>query len=75
MQQINSRTPMSKYDFNKVAKQLYWNHTAYFLMHILLHTFKTPFPKYTYGGLLLYNIIKRLIYLNIENQNPVKHLR
>ena len=28
MQQIYRRTPMSKCDFNKVAKQLYWNRTS-----------------------------------------------
>ena len=28
MQQIYGKTPMSKWDFNKVAKQLYWNHTS-----------------------------------------------
>ena len=28
MQQIYRRTPMLKYDFNKLAKQLYWNHTS-----------------------------------------------
>ena len=28
MQQIYRRTPMSKCDFNKVAKQLYWNLTS-----------------------------------------------
>ena len=28
MQQIYRRTPMSKYDFNKVALQLYWNSTV-----------------------------------------------
>ena len=27
LQQIHWRTPMPKCDFNKVAKQLYWNHT------------------------------------------------
>ena len=27
MKQIYRRTPMSKCDFNKVAKQIYWNHT------------------------------------------------
>ena len=25
MQQFHKKTPMQKYDFNKVAKQLYWN--------------------------------------------------
>ena len=28
MQQMYRRTPMPKCDFNKVAKQLYWNHTS-----------------------------------------------
>ena len=28
MQQIYRRTPMSKCDFNKVSKQLCWNHTS-----------------------------------------------
>ena len=28
MQQIYRRTPMPKWDFNKVAKQLYWSHTS-----------------------------------------------
>ena len=28
MQQICRRTPMPKSDFNKFAKQLYWNHTS-----------------------------------------------
>ena len=28
MQQIYRRTPMPKCDFNKVAKQLYWNHSS-----------------------------------------------
>ena len=28
MKQIYDKTPMSKSDFNKVAKQLYWNHTS-----------------------------------------------
>ena len=56
MQQIYRRTPMSKYDFNKVALQLYWNRTsawvfsckiaAYFQstsgrLHLKLHDAKT----------------------------------
>ena len=28
LQQIYRRTPMPKYDFTKVVKQLYWNHTS-----------------------------------------------
>ena len=28
MQQIYTRTPMPKSDFNKVVKQLYWNRTS-----------------------------------------------
>ena len=31
MQTIYRRTPMLKCDFNKVAKQLYWNHTSAWL--------------------------------------------
>ena len=46
MQQIYWRTPMPKCDFNKVAKQLYWNHTLQlYWNHTLLHTFRTPFIK------------------------------
>ena len=39
-------TTMPKWDFSKVAKHLYWN-------HILVHIFRTPFPKSTSGGLLV----------------------
>ena len=42
MQQIYRRTLMLKYDFNKVAKQLYWNHTS------------ASFHKNTTGRMLLY---------------------
>ena len=28
MQQIYKRTPITKFDFNNVALQLYWNHTS-----------------------------------------------
>ena len=40
MQQIYTRTPMPKYHFNKVAKQLYWNHTSawVFSEHLFLRT-------------------------------------
>ena len=49
MQHIYRRTPMPKYDFNKVSKQLwYWCSPAN-----LLHIFSAPFPKNTYEGLLL----------------------
>ena len=39
MQQICRRTPMPKRDFNEVAKKM--------------HTFRTPLPKNTSGGLFL----------------------
>ena len=53
MQQIYRRTPMSKYDFNKVAKQL-----EIPLRHgcspvNLLHVFRTTFSRNTSGWLLL----------------------
>ena len=54
MQQSYGRTPMPKCDFNKVAKQLYWNHTSHECSPInLLYIFRTPFAKNTYGYLLL----------------------
>ena len=33
MQQIYRSTPISKCDFNKVTKQLYWNHTSAWAIH------------------------------------------
>ena len=49
MQQIYRRTPMPKYDFNKVILQLYWNRTSAWVFHM----FRTHFYKNTYGELLL----------------------
>ena len=46
MQQIYWRAPIPKCDFNKVAK--HWCSPVN-----LLHIFRTPFRKNTYGGLLL----------------------
>ena len=58
--QIYKRTTMSKCGFNKVARQLYWNHTSAGCSPVnLLHIFKTLFPKNTSGGLLLW-----IAYLN-----------
>ena len=53
MQQIYRRTAMPKCDFNKVALQLYWNHTSAWSSVYLLHIFRTTFPKNTSGGVLL----------------------
>ena len=54
MQQIYRRKPMPKCDFKKVASQL----IEISLWHgcspvILLHMFRTPFPRNTSGWLLL----------------------
>ena len=38
---------MPKYDFNKVALQLYWNHTSALMFSWMLHIFRTTFPKNT----------------------------
>ena len=55
MPQIYRRTHMLKCDFNKVEKQLYWNHTSTWVFPVnLLHNFKAPFLKNTSGRLLLY---------------------
>ena len=54
MQQIYKRTPMPKCDFNKVAKQLYWNHTLAWVFSCKFGAiFRTPFTKNTAGRLLL----------------------
>ena len=56
MQQLYRRTPMTKCDFKKVAKNSFIEIT---LQHgcspvNLLHIFRTHFPKNTSQGLLLY---------------------
>ena len=65
IQQIYKRTPMPKCDFNKVTLQLYWNHISAWGNFIeitfqhgcspvnLLHIFRRPFSKNTFGWLLL----------------------
>ena len=50
MQQIYRRTPKPKCDFNKVAKQIYWNHTSAWVFSC---KFRTPSPKNTSGWLHL----------------------
>ena len=54
MQQIYKRTPMTKCDFNKVAKSLYWNRTSAWVSPVNLPPiFRTPFPRNTSGWLRL----------------------
>ena len=48
VQQIYRGTPLPMYDFNNVAKQLYWNR-----IEIASHTFRTSFPNNTSGAILL----------------------
>ena len=47
---------MPKYDFNKVALQLYSNHTSAWLFSckFAAHIFRTSFPRNTSRWLLLY---------------------
>ena len=53
MQQIYRRTPMPMCDFNKVAMQLYWNHTSVWVFsYKFAACFRTPLPKNTSGRLL-----------------------
>ena len=47
---------MSKCDFNKAARQRYWNRTS---SVNLLHILRAPFPKNTSGGLLLYLLVQK----------------
>ena len=52
MQQIYRRTPMLTCDFNKVPKQIALRHGCSPVN--LLHNFRIPSPRNTYGWLLLY---------------------
>ena len=52
--QVYRRTAMPKCGFNKVAKQLYWNHTRHGCSPVnLLHISRATFYKSIYGGLLV----------------------
>ena len=54
IQQIYRTTPMSKFDFDKVALQLYWNSLQNGCSPVnILHNFRTLLSKNTSGGLLL----------------------
>ena len=65
---------MPKYDFNKVAKQLYWNHTsAWVFSGKFVLVFRMPFYKNASGGLLLTEIL--LAKLNGDNLIPINSSR
>ena len=56
LQQIFRRPPMPKlqHTVKEIAKQFYWNHSLVWVFFVnVLHIFRTPFPKNTFGGLLL----------------------
>ena len=54
MHQSYGRTPMQKSYFNKVTRQLYWNHTLAWDSPVnMLHIFRTHFPYKTSGELIL----------------------
>ena len=58
MQQIYRKTPMPKCYFNKVALQLYWNHTRHGCSPVnLQRIFRTPFTKNTSGQLPLRTLL------------------
>ena len=59
MQQIYRRTSVSKYHFNNVAKQLYWNHTSAQMFCKFDAYFRTSFPRNTSGRLLL-NLYRKI---------------
>ena len=58
MLELYRRASKPRGDFNKVVKQLYWNHT---LAVNFLHVFRTPFYKNTSGGLFL-TVVKNFFY-------------
>ena len=54
---------MPKYGFNKVAMQVYLNHTSAWVFSCkVLYIFRTPFYKNTSGGLLLIVGIRNFPY-------------
>ena len=61
MQQIYRRTPMPKRNFNKVAKQFYWNHTSVWVLSCkFVAYFQNTFPRKPSGWLLLYIVKQKL---------------
>ena len=84
MQQIYRRAPMPKCDFNKVEKQLYWNHTSAWDSPVnLLHIFRASFLKNTSERLLLNVaaqgmikpvVVPRKFYIR-SNKNKVKSMK
>ena len=58
---------MLKRDFNKVAKQLYWNRTSVWVFPVnLQHIFRTPFLKNTSDELLFYILVFVLTLLDLR---------
>ena len=56
MKRIYRKAAILKCDFNKVAQQLYWNHTLALVSPVnLFHIFKIPFLTNTSGRLLLHS--------------------
>ena len=53
MQQIYTRTLMPKCDFNKVAKQRYWNHTLTRVFRILMITYLSE----KHENMLMYHVV------------------
>ena len=67
MQQIYRRAPMPKCDFNKVEKQLYWNHTSAWDSPVnLLHIFRASFLKNTSEELRLDGFVLILKIFKID---------
>ena len=79
MQQIYRRTPMSKCDFNKVAKQHMQSNFIETALRYgcspvnLWHIFRTPFPNNTSGQLLL-NECRESQFHHLAPMIPLIHL-
>ena len=55
IQQIYMRSPMPKFDFKKLQRNFREITPPHGCSPVnFLYTFRTPFPKNTFGGLLLY---------------------
>ena len=73
MKRIYRKAAILKCDFNKVAQQLYWNHTLALVSPVnLFHIFKIPFRTNTSGRLLLHST-DTLKELSIQKRKQIKN--
>ena len=83
MQQIYSRTLMPKCDFNKIVKQLYWNHTSAWVLYCKFaayfqDTFSTPlvgcfWSMFCTWQYICYSYPSSKAFLQTRRTSKIKH--